>query len=303
MNDSQFSRRHFLKTTAVLAGTAMLAPWSLSKSMAAPVKRTAADLVPLGKTGLKISRLGIGTGTFSGQLQTAGGKEQFIKNIREAYDRGITFIDTAQRYQPYPWIADAIKGLPREKVFIQSKVPDQSEDVLGVIDQHRKAFNTDYVDSMLIHCMTHPRWTDQWKRSMEAFDQAREKKWILSKGVSCHSLPALKAGTESGWTEVHLVRINPQGVHMDTQSGRWNADGSAEINSVLEQIKSMHDKGRGVIGMKIFGEGRFKDPAERDKSIRFAMSNPNIDAVVIGFANTQELDDTIERINKALAEA
>ena len=38
-----------------------------------------------------------------------------------------------------------------------------------------------------------------------SFDQAKEKKWIRAKGVSCHSLPALRAATASDWTEVHLV--------------------------------------------------------------------------------------------------
>jgi predicted aldo/keto reductase-like oxidoreductase len=64
----------------------------------------------------------------------------------------------------------------------------------------------------------------------------------------------------------------------------------------------MHEQGRGIIGMKILGNGLFKDPAEREKSIRFAMSNPNIDAVVIGMKTRQEVDEAIERINRALAE-
>jgi hypothetical protein len=63
----------------------------------------------------------------------------------------------------------------------------------------------------------------------------------------------------------------------------------------------MRAKGRGVIGMKLIGNGLFTDPAERDKSIRFAMACPEIDAVVIGFKNTSEVDEAIQRINRALA--
>ena len=92
--------------------------------------------------------------------------------------------------------------------------------MLAAIDHHRKVFDTDYVDSLLIHCMVKDGWTDEWKRIMDAFDEAKEKKWIRAKGVSCHSLPALRAATASNWTEVHLVRVNPQASHIDGMDRR-----------------------------------------------------------------------------------
>lgn len=309
MKQNIVSRRKFIQSSAVLAGTAMLSsPWNLLKAGAAEaatstVKRTATDQVTLGSTGIKLSRLGIGTGSNNGFEQSAGGKEHFCDLIRYAYDHGITYIDTAERYQTFNWIGDAIKGLPREKLFIQSKVPDRPQDALGVIDKHRKTFNTDYIDSLLIHCMTQNNWTDDWKRIMDAFNEAKEKKWIRAKGVSCHTFGALESGAKVDWTEVHLVRINPQGAFMDTATPAWGAQAKADVDAVLGQIRTMHDKGRGVIGMKIFGNGSFKDPAEREKSIRFAMSHKEINAVVIGFSEPKQIDEAIERINNALAEA
>jgi 1-deoxyxylulose-5-phosphate synthase len=292
-----FSRRQFIQTSAI-AGAALLSPWPLNAEPA--VARTATDQVTLGNTGIKLSRLGFGTGSNNGEIQVADGKNAFIDLIHYAYDRGITYIDTAEAYHTFEMIADAIKGLPREKLFIQSKVDGRPEDVLAVIDRHRKTFDTDYVDSLLIHCMTRGQWTDQWKRVMDAFDEAKSRKWIRTKGVSCHSLPALRAGVASDWTEVHLVRVNPQGSFTDREGNSWGTGG--EIAPVLEQIKTMHAKGRGVIGMKICGNGTFTDPADREKSIRFAMSQKEIDAVVIGFKNRAEIDEAIERINHALKE-
>jgi Predicted oxidoreductases of the aldo/keto reductase family len=298
------NRRQFIRTTAVAAGAALTSNTWMPTAFAAEAKRTAVDQVSLGKTGIKLSRLGIGTGSNNGFVQTAEGKENFVKLIRYAYDKGITYIDTAQSYQTFQWIGDAIKDLPREKLFIQSKVGGRPTDVLATIDRHRKTFNTDYIDSLLIHCMTRGNWTDpdQWKRVMDAFDEAREKKWILSKGVSCHSLPALRAATASDWNQVHLVRINPQGKHMDTPSGSWDGEVSPEINPVVEEIKQMHSKGRGVIGMKIFGNGDFRERKDREKSIRYAMSLKEVDAVVIGFSKPAEIDEAIEIMNTALAE-
>ncbi len=300
------NRRQFIQTSTAIASTAFLSSWMFPDARAAAgttIKRTAADQVTLGKTGIKLSRLGFGTGSNNGFEQTALGKKGFVDLIHYAYDQGITYIDTAQAYRTFDWIADATKGLPREKLFIQSKIDGRPSDVLAVIDQHRKTFDTDYVDSMLVHCMTHETWTDEWKRVMDAFNEAKEKKWIRAKGVSCHTLPALKAATETPWTEVHLVRVNPQGKFTDGKSPDWGGRSSNDINPVIKEIKTMHEKGRGVIGMKIIGNGTFTDAADREKSVRFAMSHKEIDAVVIGFKNKQEIDEAIERINRALAEA
>lgn len=297
------SRRQFIQRTAALASATLVSPALLSGAEAS-TKRTATDIVPLGKTGLKISRLGFGAGSNSGNIQRNLGQESFNSLIRYAYDRGVTCIDCAQSYKTFDWIAGAIKGLPREKLFLQSKVGGKPENVLAAIDKHRKMFDTDYVDSMLIHCMVKDRWTDEWKRIMDGFDEAKEKKWIRSKGVSCHSLPALQAATAANWTDVHLVRVNPQGHVIDTPAQTWDAKSDeSHLDPVMKEIKTMHARGHGVIGMKIIGNGDFTKPEQREKSIRFAMSQPEIHAVVIGFKSRAEIDEAIERMNRALAGA
>ena len=304
MSKRGVSRRGFLRGTAVIGGAAVLgAPAPLAWGAASGAKRSAADQVPLGKTGIMLSRLGIGTGSSNGRAQTEMGQEGFSKLIHYAFDQGITYIDTAQRYMTFEWIADSIKGIPREKLFIQSKVPDQPEDILATIDHHRTVFKTDYIDSLLIHCMTRGGWTDEWKRIMEGFDQAKEKKWIRAKGVSCHSLEALTAARKTDWAEVHLVRVNPAGAFMDGDGPRDQTGRRiVPVDPVLAEIKAMHEKGHGVIGMKIIGNGTFTDPAERAKSIRFSMNNPNIDAVVIGMKSKEQVDENIAMVNRALAE-
>jgi 1-deoxyxylulose-5-phosphate synthase len=298
---NRLSRRRFLERSAIAAGALTLLPGSLLGAPAA--KRTAVDQVTLGKTGIKVSRLCMGTGSANGGVQTALGHEGFNKLIHYAYDQGITGFDCAAAYKTFDWMADAIKGLPREKLFLQSKVDGRPEQALDVIDHHRKVFNTDYVDSLLIHCMVKDNWTDGWKRIMDAFDEAREKKWIRAKGVSCHSLPALRAAGASEWTEIHLVRVNPQGKYIDTMDLKgWDGE-PHDVNPVVAELKNLRAKKRGVIGMKIYGNGEFLDPEDREKSIRFAMSRPELDAVVIGFKSPAEIDEAIQRMNRALAEA
>ena len=174
----------------------MLSPDSLTQAGGAAAKHTAVDEVTLGQTGIKLSRLGMGTGSLNGQVQTDLGREGFNSLVKYAYDQGITFFDCAQTYRTFEWLGGAIKGLPREKLFIQSKIWGKNDGVLAAIDHQRKVFDTDYVDSMLIHCRVNHDWTDQWKRMMDGFDEAKGKGWIRSKGVSCHSLPALRAAKD-----------------------------------------------------------------------------------------------------------
>ena len=84
MKHHEINRRQFIRSSALLAGTALLSPWAISNLHAAAVpaaapagKRTAVDQMTLGKTGIKLSRLGIGTGSNSGKEQTALGREEF----------------------------------------------------------------------------------------------------------------------------------------------------------------------------------------------------------------------------------
>jgi predicted aldo/keto reductase-like oxidoreductase len=303
MNANRLNRREFLKGSLTATGALVLGTSAGLAAAENTTKRTAVDQVTLGNTGIKLSRLGMGTGSNSGQVQFELGREIFNSVVRYAYDQGITYFDCAQTYKTFEWMAGAIKGLPREKLFIQSKIPGQPRDILQAIDHHRKVFDSDYVDSMLIHCMTKDQWTDQYKRIMDGFDAAKEKGWIRSKGVSCHSLPALRTATSTPWAQVHLVRVNPQGRRIDgPEEVVWhNEDPGHEVSPVVTQIKAMKAKGRGVIGMKIIGNGEFVNAEDREKSIRFAMSLPELDAVVIGVKSRAEIDEAIRRINSALS--
>ncbi len=294
------TRREFIERSAAMAGGVLLAPLAAR----AAAKKTAVDLVPLGKTGLKLTRLGIGCGTSSGRVQQELGQEGFTKLVHYAYDQGITFIDIARSYRTHGMLKEAIKDLPREKLFIQTKMGGSPEKPLEEIDAYRKTYGVDYIDCLLVHCTITPNWDDERKRVMDAMQEAKDKKIIRVHGVSCHSLPALTRAAELDWVDVNLVRVNPQGVLVDTpQSKSWNAESNAaHVPPVVEQVKRMRDKGHGIIGMKIMGEGRFTNPEDREKSIRFAMQPGLLDCVTIGFKSPAEIDEAIKRVNGALAD-
>jgi predicted aldo/keto reductase-like oxidoreductase len=302
MHRKQITRRQFIKSTAALAGTVFLScqPWQTSEPR---LKRTAVDQVTLGKTGLKLSRLGVGTGSKGGSIQRALGPDKFNDLIRHAYDQGITYIDTAQNYGTHEMVRAAIKPLPREKLFIQTKMPGVPEKPLDVLDRYRKELNVDYIDSLLVHCGFTKDWDQERKRLLDAFEEAKQKQIIRAHGVSCHSLPATAHAAQLDWVDVNLVRINPQGTHIDTPTEHWDAASNAShVSAVMEQISIMRKNRHGIIGMKIMGEGDFVAPADREKSIRFAMQSGLLDAIVIGFKSPAEIDEAVQRMNRALAE-
>ena len=114
----------------------------------------------------------------------------------------------------------------------------------------------------------------------------------------------MAASTSPGWPELHLVRVNPQGKRIDglAQEDWNNADPTHDVAPVLAEIKNLHAKGRGVIGMKIIGNGQFVHAEDREKSIRFAMACKEIDAIIIGFTSQAQIDEAVERMNRALKE-
>ena len=300
--DRRITRRRFIKSTAAMAGTAFLSSCSVGP-FAKKSPPTAADQVTLGKTGLKLSRLGFGTGSKGGSIHRDLGNNEFTRLLRYAYDQGVTYIDTAQNYGTHEMVGEAIKGLPRERLFIQSKMPGAPEKPLQVLDRYRKELGVDYIDSLLAHVAVKADWDEDRKRVLDALDQAKDKGIIRAHGVSCHSLPALTKAAELDWVDVNLVRINPQGVFMDTPKEIWNAESDvSHLPAVQQRMQIMRKNGHGVIGMKIIGNGDFTTAAERERSIRFAMQGGLVDAVVIGFKNTAEIDEAILRINRALAQ-
>ncbi len=300
MSIERITRRDFIKGAVALGGATLLSSCSSSPFARKP---TAVDQVTLGKTDIKLSRLGFGTGSNSGSIQQALGQDGFDRLIRYAYDQGITYIDTAQSYSTHAMVGKAIKGLPREKLFIQTKMSGVPEKPLEVLDKLRKDLDVEYIDSLLTHCATTAKWDDERRRVLDALEEAKDKKIIRAHGISCHSLPALTKAAQLDWVDVNLVRVNPQGVWIDTPAETWNATSdTSNLPPVLAQMKVMRANGHGVIGMKLIGNGNFTDPADREKSIRFTMQSGLVDAVVIGFKSTAEVDEAITRINRALAE-
>ena len=158
MSEHRLDRREFIRQSATAIGAALVAPVAAA---AAPPRR-ATDLVPLGQTGVRMARLGIGTGSNGGDVQRGLGQEAFTRLLRHAVDHGVTYIDTADNYRIHEMVGAAIKGLPRERLFIQTKMPwdrppfpDKPREAL---DRYRRELGVEYIDSLLLHCAVEHTW-------------------------------------------------------------------------------------------------------------------------------------------------
>lgn len=286
----QFSRRQFIQTSLVGAAAVSAGFTNMSYSGA---KNIQIDKVKLGKTGLKVSRLAMGTGTHGGNQSsdmTRMGVENWVKMARHAYDRGISFYDAADLYGSHHNVREILKEVPREKATLLTKIwtrPEKwnSDTPEKTIDRFRRETDSDYFDIMLLHCMTNAKWQEEKKPYIEALSVAKQKGIIKTVGVSCHNFDALKLAVDDPWVDVILARINPDGLVMD-----------ATANEVMAVLKKAHDSGKGIIGMKIFGEGRMKTDEQREKSLRWVMASRNVDCMTIGMTTAEQIDDAVERI-------
>ncbi len=291
------SRRDFIRTSIAGAGLLTLGS-SLAGSASPSASFNGTDTVILGKTGIKASRLAQGTG-YNGynrsSAHTRAGKEAFDRLVRHSIDEGVSFLDMADLYGSHPFVKDVIRGLPRDKFTLLSKIWPRKENWVTPsggakeeLDRFRAELGVDTVDIVLIHCMTSSKWPNEYAGIRDGLSELKQKGVVRAVGVSCHDFGALKVAAESPWVDVIFARIN----HMGGE--KYSCDASVEEVSAV--LKSARSRGKAVVGMKIFGAGKLVKPEEKDASLRYVLTNGLVDAITVGMLKTEEVDDTLKRM-------
>jgi aryl-alcohol dehydrogenase-like predicted oxidoreductase len=289
-------RRDFLRRSARTLGAALLSKGAVARAALLdpdplPHKFNAQDEVVLGNTGIRTSRLAVGTGTIGyggNSNQTRLGTAPLTNLLLNGFhENGLRFFDSADSYGSHPYVAAAVKQLPRDKVTVLTKT--DTRDPAGVradLDRYRRELGVDYIDIVLIHCVTEGDWTTRYRGVMDVLSEAKQKGVIRAHGVSCHNLQALHAAAASPWVEVELVRLNPIGSHMD-----------ADPDTVINVIKQMRSQGKGIVGMKILGQGDLRQ--HTPEAIRYALGTGVLDAFTIGAESQKEQNNLVQRIAAA----
>ena len=288
-------RRDFLHRSSRAAAGVLLASHSWTRRLAAipPLseKYAASDTVVLGTTGIRTSRLAMGTGTVGSghhSHQTALGVEGLSRLLLNGYNgSGLRFFDAADSYGSHPHVAEALKHVDRSKVTVLTKSwAREANEMRSDIDRFRRELGIEQIDIFLMHCMTEGDWTTRYRAVMDVLEDAKQKKIIRAHGCSCHSIEALRAAAKSPWVDVDLARVNPVGAFMD-----------ADPDTVVSVLRQMKAGGKAVLGMKILGQGTLRD--RQDEALRFALGLNLLDAFTIGAESVAEQNDLVRRIAAA----
>jgi aryl-alcohol dehydrogenase-like predicted oxidoreductase len=294
----KLARRQFLKNSAAGLSGMILGVRTVTAAPAAATKPCDPFApVPLGRSKLKVSRFCLGTGVRGGKREsnhTRMGKEKFEALIRGAHERGVRMFDLADLYGTHPFVIPALQGLPRDHFQICTKIwfrpggiPEaERPDADVVVARFLKELKTDYIDLLLLHCVVSPQWPEELARQMEIIAKLKEKGVVRAHGVSCHSLAALERCATEPWVESVHTRINPYGMSMD---------GPPE--KVVPVLQRIHAAGKGVVGMKIVGEGKLRnEPEKRSESVKFSLGLGCVDVFNVGCETTAEIDDLTARM-------
>jgi len=303
----KLSRRNFIALTATGAlGARVLAshglrpdaPVEAATFVVDPAIKNPTDKVQLGKTGLKISLVGVGTGTNGWNHQsnqTRLGQESFTRLMRHAHDSGITFFDLADQYGSNPYFSRAMQGIARDRYVIQTKTNSRDpQQARRDIDRFLSELHTDYLDVLIVHCVTEADWTTRYRGVMDVMEEAKQKGKIRAHGVTCHSFQALQAAAASSWVDTNQVRWNARAAHAD-----------ADVETLRKQFAQMRSKGQGMVGMKVVGQGdivRGADAASPASCFRFQIESGVVDAFVVGVEKLEHIDEMLRGTQVALAE-
>lgn len=239
----------------------------------------------LGDTGIKVSELCFGSLTI-GPLQANLDISEGAEIISYAFSKGINFIDTAEIYNNYEHIREALKTVNRKDIVIATKSYSYSNETAE--KSLYKALNeldTDYIDIFLLHEQESIHTLRGHYEAIEYFMKAKEKGIIRAIGISTHRVEAVLAANQYREIEAIHPIINKIGIGIQ--------DGT--IDDMINAIKISYSSGKGIYGMKPLGGGHLIKDVEG--AVEFVRSVPYLHSFAMGMQSKDEVDANINLIN------
>lgn len=207
--------------------------------------------------------------------------------IEYAYDKGINFIDTAEIYENYDYIREALKSIKREDFHITTKTYAYTKELAKKsLDLALKELGTDYIDIFLLHEQESIHTVRGHFEAIEYFIKEKEKGKIRAIGLSTHRVAGAIAARDVKEIEVVHPIINKYGIGIQ--------DGN--IEDMLKVVEEIYNLGKGIYAMKPLGGGHLIKEAE--SAFNFVKSLPFIHSIAIGMQSTNEIDANISLIEK-----
>ena len=206
---------------------------------------------PLGKTGLMVSPITFGALTI-GPIHKALSVKEGAEVIKEALDLGVNLIDTAECYETYPYIREALKGRGDEIHVTSKSYAYERQGMEKAFEECRKALDRDTIDIFLMHEQESRYTIEGHKEALDFLQEKKAKGQLKAVGLSTHAVDAVRAAADRDDIDVIHPLINKMG---------WGIiDGTRD--EMLEAISYAHQKGKGLYGMKALAGGKLADNAE-----------------------------------------
>lgn len=227
----------------------------------------------LGKTGLKISRLGFGGIPI--QRINAEGTKQVIARL---HDMGVNYIDTARGYTvSEEYLGYALEGIRQDFVLATKSMARTKEAMAKDIDISLKNLRTDYIDLYQIHNPT-PEDLERVQApggALEALMEAKAAGKIGHIGITLHPVDMFDKALELDWVETVMFPYNI----VETQA--------------QAQIRACSRKNIGFIAMKPLAGGAIENA---DLALRFIAQNPDVSVVIPGMATVAEAEQNFRAV-------
>lgn len=230
----------------------------------------------LGNTDITVSKLCFGSLTIS-PLQSNLSLKDGVRVIEEAFARGVNFLDTAELYENYSYIREAVKS-KRDKIVLSTKsYAYSSEGAEKSLEKALKELNTDYIDIFSLHEQESEHTLRGHSEALEYLIKARDKGYIRALGISTHHVAAVIAALK--YNDIQI--IHP----IYNKAGLGIIDGT--VSDMENAISKAKAAGKGIYSMKPLGGGNLISSVE--ESIGYVMKNPNIHSVALGMQSIEEV--------------
>ena len=229
------------------------------------------DYITLGKTGLKISRLGFGGIPI--QKIDAAGTRALMLQLQAA---GVNYIDTARGYTvSESYLGQALEGIREDFVLATKSMARDAENMAKDIDISLANLRTDYIDLYQVHnpSVAQLEQVVAPGGALEALKAAKEAGKIGHIGLTAHSLEVFKMALEMDWVETIMFPYNI----VETQGESL--------------IRKCAQKNIGFVAMKPLAGGALEDAT---LAIRFIAANPDVTVIIPGMAEEKEIRQNIE---------
>ena len=241
--------------------------------------------IRLGNTPYWVTPLGMGVLTI-GENQLQLPLQEGAAVVRHAMDRGIRFLDTAQYYHTYPYIKEALKGTSYNPVIVSKSLDHTYSQMMEAIEDARRSLDRDIIEIFLMHeVRENPDWL-QRRGAWEALQEAKARGLVGAIGVSTHHVDVAENMSEVQECDVVFPLINVQGLGIRDGSGFGTKE---EMHKAIVGLKG---RGKGIFAMKAFGGGNLIH--DYQKCLDYITGIPEIDSLMIGFGNLEEIDRAVD---------